>query len=208
MESNQVLLLEGFIIDVINTTADIFDTSDMTLSSPTLADVWKSQPECEGEGFTTAKKYRTGEPGLFAFLETLAAIKKPKNQGPIPESQRLADGADFLVKAFGTSHAIGDDVREMSRAGDCYKWMERASGGEKCRRFARGQQGYYALCPPAARGGDKLCLLLGGQTLFCLRPSGDSYLFVGECYAHGVMDGEALDMAEKGQLTQTKFAIR
>lgn len=208
LESNRVLVLEGLIIDTVGTTTNTFDTSDVTLTSLTLAKVWESQPECEGGEFTTMEKYRNGEPALFAFLETISAIKKRKAEAPIPEPQRLADGADFLVKAFGTTHIIGRDVHNMSRTGDCYKWMERASGGAKCRRFARGLEGYYALCPPAAAPGDKLCLLLGGQTLFCLRPAGDSYLFLGECYVHGVMDGEALNLREDSQLKWTTFMIR
>jgi hypothetical protein len=201
LESDQVLVMDGLIIDIIHTTSNILGTSDLMLSSSTVVDLRECQPECEGEGFSTAMKYHTGEPALFAFLETLSAIKKRKQQAPIPESERFSDGANFLVKAFGVSHAIGDDLRNMSRSGDCYRWMERASGGANGRRFTRGEHGYYALCPPTARQGDKLCLLLGGQTLFCLRPSGDSYLFVGECYVRGVMSGEALDMLEKGQMT-------
>lgn len=208
LQNNQILQLRGLKIDVISTTTDMFNTSDMALGFPTVANVWKAQPECEGEAFTTASKYQTGAPALFAFLETLSAIKKRRKQAPISESQRLADGADFLIKSFGTSHIIGEDVRELSRSGRCQDWMERVSGGAKCRRFVRGQGGYYALCPPAARQGDELCLLFGGQTLFCLRPSGNGYLFVGECYVHGVMDGEALDMAERGELAEETFMIR
>lgn len=183
-------------------------TSDLTLNSSTIADIWKSQPECEDGTFSTAKKYHTGEPALLAFLETISAVKKRTQQAPIALSERLSDGTDFLVKAFGATHTLEDHIREMSVQGNCYNWMERASGGANGRRFARGQQGYYALCPPGAREGDQLCLLLGGKTLLCLRPDRDSYLFVGECYVHGVMDGEALDMLEKGDMTLTTFMIR
>jgi hypothetical protein len=120
----------------------------------------------------------------------------------------LSDGTNFLVKAFGVSHVIGVDLCDISQSGDCYKWMERASEAVNRRRFAQGEQGYYALWPLAAKQGDKLCLLLGGQTLFCLRPNGDSYLFVGEFYVHGIMYGEALDMSERGHMTLTVFMIR
>jgi hypothetical protein len=38
---------------------------------------------------------------------------------------------------------------------------------------------------------DILCIFLGGNVPFILRPLGDgSYELVGEAYVHGVMDGE------------------
>jgi hypothetical protein len=208
LEAERLLLLDGVTVDTISTTSKVLHTSDLTLSSPTVAELWLRQPECENEAFSTAKTYHGGEPAVFAFLETISAIKKRKQQTPIPFSERLSDGASFLVRAYDTSYNIGEDLREMSQSGDCYKWMERASGGANGRRIARGEAGYYALCPPAAREGDKLCLLLGGQTLFCLRPNGDDYLFVGECYVRGVMDGELIDLLESGRVARGTFKIR
>jgi hypothetical protein len=208
-EDDKVLVLEGGVVDVIDTVSNMFAIADIIKGSSTVADLWNQLPEGDNGDFTTDVKYRnTQEPALFAYLETLSAVKKRKQQAPIPYSQRIADGADFLAELFGGSHNIGHDVRQKGLRGDSSHWMERVSGGVKCRRFARGNQGYYALCPPAARKGDVLCLLLGGQTLFCLRPSDGDYQFVGECYVHGVMDGEALDMLERGELPRTTFRIR
>jgi hypothetical protein len=34
--------------------------------------------------------------------------------------------------------------------------------------------------------------LVGGKMPFCLRPWGDQFLLVGECYVHGLMTGEAI----------------
>ncbi|KAK5657875.1 hypothetical protein OQA88_2423 [Cercophora sp. LCS_1] len=192
-DGNRILIIDGLIIDTITQTTPPLQTADITLSSTTILDIWESVPESFKGGLNTDAAYPEGEPALFAFLETLSAIKGPKGQPPVLKTQRLADGADFLVKAFGEDHAVSDDIRQMAESGNCFKWMEKASGGAKCRTFARSQAGYYALCPPATRRGDKLCLLFGGKTMFCLRPDGDEYRFVGECYVHGLMDGEALE---------------
>ena len=43
--------------------------------------------------------------------------------------------------------------------------------------------------------GDKLCVIYGLPVPFVIRPDGDEYLLVGECYVQGVMDGEVMDMA-------------
>lgn len=40
--------------------------------------------------------------------------------------------------------------------------------------------------------GDRTCLLYGGQVPFILRREGRYHLFKGECYVHGLMDGEGM----------------
>jgi len=55
------------------------------------------------------------------------------------------------------------------------------------------------LVPEDSRVGDVICLFLGGQVPLVLRPDGDEFLFVGECYVHGMMDGEGLVEARKKQ---------
>ena len=65
-----------------------------------------------------------------------------------------------------------------------------------------------ALAPPCAREGDQVFVLLGGQVLYVLRPVGGSYRFLGECYVHGLMDGEVLDILETGLAKVTDLVIR
>ena len=209
IDSNQTLLLEGVTVDTIQSISKILRTSNITLESSTIAELWLSQPECTNDGFTTSgPPYPTGESSIFAFLETLSAVKKLKQQAPIPRSQRLSDGADYLTRAYNAGHGIDEDLQQLGKTGDCYKWMERVSGGANGRRFARGEKGYYALCPPAAKEDDVLCLLFGGQTLFCLRPDGDEYFFVGECYVHGLMEGGAYEVMRSGELARQEFRIK
>ncbi|KAF5658142.1 heterokaryon incompatibility protein (het-6OR allele) [Fusarium denticulatum] len=40
---------------------------------------------------------------------------------------------------------------------------------------------------------DKLCVLFGAEVPFLLRPKGDGYLVVGECYVYDLMHGEVLE---------------
>jgi hypothetical protein len=68
-----------------------------------------------------------------------------------------------------------------------------------------------AIVPPFAKQGDQICIIFGAQTPFVLRewereiPAGDDhtgsqdeaeykcqYKLVGECYVHGIMDGEMM----------------
>ncbi|EMT71127.1 heterokaryon incompatibility protein-domain-containing protein [Fusarium oxysporum II5] len=60
------------------------------------------------------------------------------------------------------------------------------------RRFFRTEKGYMGLGPPDIQPGDTICLLLGGCVAYALRRSAqETWIYVGECYIHGIMDGEA-----------------
>jgi hypothetical protein len=53
---------------------------------------------------------------------------------------------------------------------------------------------YIGLGPADTQDGDVICIVLGSEVPFLLRPAdGGRYTFVGECYVHGCMDGEAFD---------------
>ena len=56
------------------------------------------------------------------------------------------------------------------------------------------EAGKMGLAPAAARVGDRICIFFGGQLLYVLREREEiKWEFVGECYVHGLMDGECLD---------------
>ena len=52
--------------------------------------------------------------------------------------------------------------------------------------------------------GDRTCLLHGGQVPFILQREGRYHLFKGECYVHGLMDGEGMRYPKVWQ----DFALR
>lgn len=53
--------------------------------------------------------------------------------------------------------------------------------------------GHLGLAPSGTRVGDVLCVLLGCDFPVILRPAGDhTYQVIGTCYAHGLMNGEAI----------------
>jgi hypothetical protein len=50
--------------------------------------------------------------------------------------------------------------------------------------------------------GDIVCVLFGGKTPCCLRQADDRYILVGECYVHGLVNGEAIQFMDKGALNE------
>jgi len=69
-------------------------------------------------------------------------------------------------------------------------------------------RGYVGLAPEDVKEGDVICILFGGKVPYALRPRDGHYLFLGECYVHGIMDGEAMDMLTDGRIQETTFDIR
>ncbi|KAI1335731.1 heterokaryon incompatibility protein-domain-containing protein [Xylariaceae sp. FL0016] len=76
------------------------------------------------------------------------------------------------------------------------------------RRMCLTRKGYVGLVPPLTREGDRVCVLYGGDTPYLVRPEGaDGEVegggwtgaerrcqLVGECYMHGMMDGQMMSM--------------
>ena len=62
------------------------------------------------------------------------------------------------------------------------------------RVFCFSNDKYMLLAPIGTKVGDKICVIHGLPVPFIIRPKGDMFLLVGECYVQGVMDGEVMDM--------------
>ncbi|KAI0601934.1 heterokaryon incompatibility protein-domain-containing protein [Biscogniauxia sp. FL1348] len=75
------------------------------------------------------------------------------------------------------------------------------------RRLCLTKNGYIGLVPPLTQVGDRVCILFGGDAPYLIRPDDGSMLnesaeslscqLVGECYIHGIMDGEMMHLAGK-----------
>jgi hypothetical protein len=77
----------------------------------------------------------------------------------------------------------------------------------RCRRIFSTEDGYIGLAPSTALKGDLVCVLLGCSVPVVLREEGDHYIFIGECYTHGIMDGEAIDGAAANGFGVESFEI-
>ena len=84
------------------------------------------------------------------------------------------------------------------------------------RNFVTTSTGFMGLAPKAAVEGDHIVLMPGGKVPYVLRPNGrptvrdfdndgantdDCYEFIGDCYMHGIMFGEAWDESKLQPIT-------
>jgi hypothetical protein len=79
------------------------------------------------------------------------------------------------------------------------------------RVFAATSLDHYCLVEEHAQVGDAVFIAVGAETPYVLRPKGNyEYQFVGYCYVHGFMDGEAakwMKLSDDGTLIAPEFKI-
>ena len=144
---------------------------------------------------------------LFALVQTLTnaciGADRSRPYASIPASTWLAHGASYLLRSGVAPSRIAPCVRAAARAApsDPFKWSHEATLVSRYRRFGVTQSaGYYVMGPDAMDDGDAVVVLHGGRTPFVLRrrrDGGDGWTLVGECYVHGIMNGEALQMPDR-----------
>ncbi|MCJ1397393.1 hypothetical protein MMC11_000586 [Xylographa trunciseda] len=72
------------------------------------------------------------------------------------------------------------------------------------------QKGYLLMMPNTSVVGDMIWALAGGQALYILRPINremNQYRFIGECYAHGLMDGEIVRRLNLREITMEDISL-
>ncbi|KAL9597059.1 MAG: hypothetical protein Q9219_005388 [cf. Caloplaca sp. 3 TL-2023] len=140
-------------------------------------------------GFKTFKllTYRpTQETLLEAYVQTvIAGSEMDRETGRI---RRVRDIQRFIDPARG------------SIPPEAPSWLEG-------RAFAVSDLGYIALVPYQACVDDVIAVVQGSELPFILRPSQDKYLFIGQAYVHGIMDGEFWTSVEDGSVPLREIAI-
>lgn len=75
------------------------------------------------------------------------------------------------------------------------------------RRLITTETGFLGLAPEAAERGDFVAIVYGCNFPVVLRPNGDSYWFIGECYIDGIMDGELIEAKEREAYEEKEFTL-
>ncbi|KAI1498792.1 heterokaryon incompatibility protein-domain-containing protein [Biscogniauxia marginata] len=130
------------------------------------------------------------------FLRLIQIFSPPSSYGGFDELQ-----TDTPQRPFELSQQNAPQYAQM---------VSRFSEGLRMsfeRRMCLTKKGYIGLVPPLTRVGDRVCILFGGDAPYLIRPekgrkieeSTDSLRcqLVGECYMHGMMDGEMMHLAGK-----------
>ncbi|KAF5005965.1 hypothetical protein FDECE_7634 [Fusarium decemcellulare] len=199
-----ILVLPGILVDTVLTVGStapgwqLEDTSDSGLEKwmdnmRSVLGEWRTLP--------LADVYRTGEPIGTSFWRTVLVDLK-QGEYPNPSSaigaKRLDDRDKQELGRLNTPQGLEKLLRTWAA---CVKneyrhlrFIEQFN-----RRFFVTKAGYMGLGPCDLQPGDTINVLLGGSVANALRDNGDgTWRYIGECYVHGIMDGEMTSNAQSG----------
>lgn len=144
----------------------------------------------------------------------LRALQQENGQARVAsELQSLVDLAEVMPTSAkgdenGSRRGSGNGGENSEGSGPDADWVRSVNGATSNRVFACTKNGYYVLGPKVLAEGDVVCVLWGGKMCFCLRPLAEGrWLLVGECYVHGLMNGEAIDMLNRGDIKEQEFML-
>ena len=132
----------------------------------------------------------TGEPLIDAF----ARLRTGDTVGRIgSEHTQMPKSGEYPSPGNLSYSATGDGLLHGDREDIGYRILSHTTR----RRLFITDSGYMGLTHRSNRVGDKVYVLFGGDMPFVLRPKNNHFLFRGEAYVHGIMDGEALTNARQ-----------
>ncbi|KAF4625704.1 hypothetical protein G7Y89_g12459 [Cudoniella acicularis] len=150
-------------------------------------------------------------------LESKVEIDSNKNQRDdfLSCPPAISKYAAFLTKSGNPgpsvdkqTHVLDPALRSLAERGDAERFAEAAKSASTGRRLFFAEDGRLGLGPAAVEKGDRLCILFGGTVPFILRPEGQYWRLIGECYMKTVMNGEGVEKYKDGKVEAMIFVIR
>lgn len=194
--------LHGFIYTTISNTVNILRVPPLSRTR-----LWDLVLEIRSVREQKHASYPTGESIDEAFAQTLTAAKST-------EGAHAIDFQHFCIWLYELTLAsllVEGQIHEIERFkiewGAEYQRLKSLVGTRfephtflkdlmtACmgRKLFSTLSGHIGIGDGTLESGDLVCIFLGGMTPFIIRPVDQKYKFVGECYLHGIMHGEALE---------------
>jgi hypothetical protein len=149
--------------------------------------------------------YVAGGTALNAFWRTMVTDHGKGEVGPRSQLFRVDD--TFEVPFWSIwNQGPGPDVHNNKTVSSKAKQMQTAAHDSSFgRRFFITKNSYFGMGPRNMQQGDEIHVAAGGNCPLVLRPvnnpqspsTNPRYTLVGDCYLHGIMDGEAANNFEK-----------
>ena len=197
------LHLRGRIFDTIKTTA----TSFADIPFPPQADIHPKQGfdsmvkmwirnwirECAETVLEKGWRERAPDDQWLAFARTILCDMTGMRD-PLPEAvlATVKDYVDYVFAFFEPDFVLTDHMRDVLLTyGPLIE--QSFTGMAETRRFCKTTGGLLGQVRKEARAGDSICVILGAEVPYTVRPTGaGTYTLIGDSFVQGVMYGEVL----------------
>ena len=186
----RTLLVNGLRVDNVQSVSSVCDMNSSE-GRLTIQKGWReTMPHAD---------YPSGGSALEAFDRTIVTDVVQETE-PNDNLYRRNYRVDWSLIEQDPSELEEDEMRERHFREVA---VARTTFG---RRIFWTKQGYLGIGPASMTTHDIICIFYGGQLLYVLRDTGlGIFECIGECYVHGLMDGEAL--TEVGGRKEEMFTI-
>jgi hypothetical protein len=208
---DRLLHIRGLVFNTVNWCSETLDGIPIPMRKldPMLVGIWKHlfAQECP--------RLSIYENDHEAFALTLTAGQLHGCSGRITTEhlkKHFASFSAFWLRLLQSSPSEGvkipNDMRVAAQQGQPQLFARTSSYICHHRKFFYTCNGYFGLGPEVLQPGDLCCLFFGAEVPYILRPCKDkTFSFIGECYIHGIMHGEAMNMLEKDLLNESEFLL-
>lgn len=156
-------------------------------------------PSARGSAASLAAAYTTREQIIEALSITLSANRDEWGKRADLDTAFLEDARAWFSHVLGAKFDNMGPLTKLFKviisSGDRHAFQATISLICSWRRFFLTKTGHMGIGPSNIRAGDIVVVLFGSTIPFALRrvagPSG-RYMLLGECYVHGIMDGECV----------------
>jgi hypothetical protein len=204
--------ITGYVIDVVERVG----TQNITpvMSNPYMTDMrtlilemaseQAAVEECDDITRVAQPIYLTGEP--FKSVYWRLTMCNPTLSGQVPPSTYANVKQDFryMVKHFDDflhPRQQKFDRKRVRNMKDFKYYSTTVGKWSSGRSFCATANNYLGWVAKGVRPGDFVCILKGAEVPFVLRMEDENWNIHGDCYIHGIMDGEAV--SEDGLEEQT-----
>ncbi|KAF5257114.1 hypothetical protein FOXYS1_12378 [Fusarium oxysporum] len=192
------LVLKGVIIDHISSTQEhrdywgIFDQNDKSRENLLSQPRWSKEAwgkcaltlTCGGEG----RAYPVDDEAVH--LADLAALLLSRSAHWIVRDLiALRD----VIEPEGDDMTQSEYLNTIVEGGNSRRYISAVEPVRDPYRLFKTASKDFGVGPVDMKIGDKLCVLFGAEVPFVLRPKGDGYEVIGECYVYDLMHGEVLE---------------
>jgi Heterokaryon incompatibility protein (HET) len=201
MESGPVLSIMGFVLQTILILGHPEDRGiECAPNLSHLQNVLSDVETCKSR----MSRYPTGEK-IDIVMDCVLEADQPRDPENVTSWWDNNTARDILagieLNCLENQGGKGT-IMERFKNSMAFKNATRAIAG---RRLAVTDKSYVGLVPTATQRGDKVCVLYGFVVPFILRRKADHYILVGDCYMHGLMQGEIFDLKPPPVLQDIKI---